>query len=69
MYSFSHIFFYFFQVESVDLALYLLNGYDFRGHTISCQRAQFTMRGDYDPTRKPKRKKKDKEKLLKMQEK
>ncbi|KAG8294392.1 HIV Tat-specific factor 1, partial [Homalodisca vitripennis] len=57
--------------ESVDLALNLLDGYDVRGHRITVERAKFTMKGDaYNPSLKPKKKrKKDKEKLKKIQEK
>lgn len=57
------------KVESVELALNILDGYDVRGKKISVQRAKFQMRGDYNPALKPKKKKKDKEKLLKMKEK
>lgn len=57
------------RVESVDLALKLLDGSDIRGKKISVQLAKFQMRGEYNPTLKPKKKKKDKEKLKKMQEK
>lgn len=57
------------RVESVDLALNLLDGSDFRGKPIKVQRAKFEMRGEYNPSLKPKKKKKDKEKLKKMQEK
>lgn len=57
------------RVESVDLALKLLDGSDVRGKKIKVQRAKFEMRGEYNPTLKPKKKKKDKEKLKKMQEK
>lgn len=57
------------RVESVDLALKLLDGSDIRGKKIKVQRAKFEMRGEYNPTLKPKKKKKDKEKLKKMQEK
>lgn len=58
------------KVESVELALQLLDGYDLRGHRLSVERAQFQMKGVYDPSRKPKRRrKKDKEKIKKMQEK
>ncbi|KAG4072522.1 hypothetical protein HA402_004611 [Bradysia odoriphaga] len=57
------------RVESVDLALNLLDGSDVRGKRIKVQRAKFEMRGQYNPTLKPKKKKKDKEKLKKMQEK
>lgn len=59
------------QKESVDLALNLLDGYDLRGHRMSVEKAKFTMKGAaYDPSLKPKkRRKKDIEKLKKMQEK
>ncbi|XP_069686436.1 17S U2 SnRNP complex component HTATSF1 [Periplaneta americana] len=58
------------KIESVDLALKLLDGYDLRGHKLHVERAKFQMKGTYDPNLKPKkRKKKDKEKLKKMQEK
>lgn len=57
------------RVESVDLALKLLDGSDLRGKKIKVQRAKFEMRGDYNPSLKPKKKKKDKEKIKKMQEK
>jgi HIV Tat-specific factor 1 len=59
-----------FQVESVDLALKLLDGYELRGHKLHVERAKFQMKGNYDPNLKPKkRKKKEKEKLKKIQEK
>ncbi|XP_017028419.1 17S U2 SnRNP complex component HTATSF1 [Drosophila kikkawai] len=57
------------KVESVNLALNILDEYNLRGHKIRVQRAQFQMRGEYNPALKPKRKKKDKEKLQKMKEK
>ena len=58
------------QIESVDLALKLLDGYGLRGHKIRVERAKFQMKGSYDPKLKPKKlKKKDKDKLKKMQEK
>jgi len=59
-----------FQVESVDLAVSLLDGYDLRGHKLHVERAKFQMKGNFDPSLKPKKqKKKEKEKLKKMQEK
>lgn len=59
-----------FQVESVDLACKLLDGADLKGQKVRVEPAQFTMRGDFNPSLKPKkRKKKDKEKLKKMQDK
>ncbi|EDV97453.1 GH14692 [Drosophila grimshawi] len=57
------------KVESVNLALEILDEYDLRGHKIRVQRAQFQMRGEYNPALKPKRKKKDKQKLQKIKEK
>lgn len=57
------------QVESVGLALNILDEYNLRGQKIRVQRAKFQMRGEYNPALKPKRKKKDKEKLQKMKEK
>lgn len=55
----------------MDLALNLLDGYDLRGQRMSVEKAKFTMKGAaYDPSLKPKkRRKKDIEKLKKMQEK
>lgn len=47
------------KVESVDLALKILDKSQIRGKTLSVQRAKFQMKGDaYDPALKPKRKKK-----------
>ncbi|CAH0546379.1 unnamed protein product [Brassicogethes aeneus] len=58
------------KVESVDLALKLIDGSDFKGHKISVEKAKFQMKGEYDPKMKPKMKKrKDKLKLKKQQEK
>ena len=57
-----------FQIESVDLALKILDNYDVHGHKIKVQRAEFQMRGEYNPTLKPKMRKKEKERLKKMQE-
>ncbi|KRT80810.1 RNA binding protein, partial [Oryctes borbonicus] len=58
------------RVESVDLALKLLNDSMFKGKKIKIERAKFQMRGKYDPKLKPKMKKrKEKEKFKKMQEK
>lgn len=58
-----------FKVESVELALNILDGYDVRGHKIKVQRAKFEMRGEYNPALKPKKKKGDKEKMQKIKEK
>ncbi|XP_044750958.1 HIV Tat-specific factor 1 homolog [Coccinella septempunctata] len=58
------------KIESVDLALQLLDGYNFKGKKIKVEKAKFEMKGQYDPKLKPKMKKrKDKQKLKKMQEK
>lgn len=57
------------QVESVELALKVLDGCDVRGKQIEVQRAQFEMKGEYNPALKPKMKKADKQKIKKMQEK
>jgi HIV Tat-specific factor 1 len=65
----SQFFVFFSKVESVELALNLLDGTEIRGKKINVQRAEFQMRGEYNPALKPKRKKKDKEKIQKMQEK
>ena len=59
-----------FQVESVDLAVKLLDGYDLRGHKLHVERAKFQMKGNFDPSLKPKKqRKKEKERLKKLQEK
>lgn len=58
------------RVESVELALNLLDGSEIRGRRIGVQRAKFEMKGDYNPALKPKKvRKKDKEKQKKMKEK
>lgn len=58
------------RVESVDLALKLLDGADYRGHKVKVERAKFQMKGQYDPKLKPKMKKrKEKLKEKRMQEK
>lgn len=56
-------------MESVGLALNMLDGYKVREKEIKVQRAKFQMRGEYNPALKPKKKKQDKEKLKRMQEK
>lgn len=59
-----------FQVESVDLALKILDGYRLDNKTVKVERAKFTLKGEYNPKLKPKkRKKKEMEKLQKKQEK
>ncbi|KAF7282764.1 hypothetical protein GWI33_001915 [Rhynchophorus ferrugineus] len=58
------------KVESVALALNLLDGYNYKGRKLKVERAKFQLRGEYDPKLKPKmKKKKDKLKLKKQQEK
>ncbi|XP_034945620.1 HIV Tat-specific factor 1 homolog [Chelonus insularis] len=57
------------KVESVELALKVLDGSQLRGKTLSVQRAKFQLKGQYDPALKPKRRKKDKERQKKIQEK
>ncbi|XP_022906247.2 17S U2 SnRNP complex component HTATSF1 [Onthophagus taurus] len=58
------------RVESVDLALKLLDGSMFKDKKIKVERAQFQLKGEYDPKLKPKTKKrKEKQKLKRMQEK
>lgn len=51
--------------ESVVLALQILDEYDFKGNKIKVERAKFTMKGEYDPSKKPRRKKQDKQKMKK----
>lgn len=55
--------------ESVVLALQILDEYEFKGNKIKVERAKFTMKGEYDPSKKPKRKKQDKQKMKKKIEK
>lgn len=56
--------------ESVELALNLLDGSEYKGQKIKVERAHFQLKGDYNPALKPKKKKKKElEKLKKMQEK
>ena len=60
------------QIESVDLALSILDGYEFKGKKLSVEKASFDLKGKFDPSKKPKKralKKKDREKLQKKQEK
>ncbi|XP_045776321.1 HIV Tat-specific factor 1 homolog [Maniola jurtina] len=57
------------KIESVELALKLLDGSDLKGNKVSVERAQFQMKGDYNPALKPKKKKKKElEKIKKMQQ-
>lgn len=58
------------KIESVDLALKLIDGSDYKGHKIKVERAHFQLKGEYNPALKPKKKKKKElEKIRKMQQK
>lgn len=58
------------KIESVDLALKLLDGCDFKGNKVKVEKASFQLKGEYNPALKPKKKrKKELEKLKKMQQK
>ncbi|GFY78696.1 HIV Tat-specific factor 1 [Trichonephila inaurata madagascariensis] len=58
------------KIESVTLALDILDGYMYKGKTLHVERAKFQLKGQYDPSKKPKKlKAKEKEKLKKKQEK
>ncbi|KAG7308029.1 hypothetical protein JYU34_006667 [Plutella xylostella] len=58
------------KIESVELALNILDGSDFKGNKIKVERAQFQQKGEYNPALKPKKKKKKElEKIKKMQQK
>lgn len=58
------------KIESVDLALKLIDGSDYKGHKIKVERAHFQLKGEYNPALKPKKKKKkEMEKIKKMQQK
>lgn len=54
----------------MELALSVLDGYEFKGKKIEVQRAKFQMKGEYNPALKPKKKrKKEKEREKKIQQK
>ncbi|KAJ2942155.1 hypothetical protein O0L34_g11070 [Tuta absoluta] len=58
------------KIESVELALNLLDGSDLKGNTVKVERAHFQLKGEYNPALKPKKKKKKElEKIKKMQQK
>ncbi|XP_013421512.1 HIV Tat-specific factor 1 homolog isoform X1 [Lingula anatina] len=57
------------KVESVDLALKILDGSSYKDHTIHVERAQFQLKGDYDPSKKKKVSNKMKRKIKEKQEK
>lgn len=48
------------RIESVGLALQFLDGTLCNGKELKVERAKFTQKGQYDPTKKPKKSKKDK---------
>jgi len=57
------------KIESVELALQIIDGSTLRGKTIKVEKAKFTLKGEYDPKLKPKKKrKKEQERILKQQE-
>lgn len=58
------------QVESVELALKILDGYEVRGNKIHVERAKFTMKGSFDPSKKRKKlTNKEKKRLKEKQQK
>ncbi len=58
------------QQESVDLTLNILDGSEVRGHKVSVERAQFQMKGSFDPKKKRKKmSNKEKRKFKEKQEK
>lgn len=58
------------KIESVELALKFLDGCDLKGNKVKVERAQFQLKGEYNPALKPKKKKKKEiEKIKKLQEK
>lgn len=57
------------KIESIDLALKLLDGSDLKGNKVKVEKAQFELKGEYNPALKPKKKKKKElEKIKKMQQ-
>ncbi|XP_013170514.1 PREDICTED: HIV Tat-specific factor 1 [Papilio xuthus] len=57
------------KIESVELALKLLDGSDLKGNKVKVERAHFQLKGEYNPALKPKKKKKKElEKIRKMQQ-
>lgn len=58
------------KVESVELALKILDGYEVRGNKIHVERAKFTMKGNFDPSKKRKKlTNKEKKRLKEKQQK
>lgn len=56
--------------ESIALSIQILDGTEYKGKTIHIEEAEFKMKGQFDPTKKPKMlSKKEKQKALKQQEK
>lgn len=56
------------KVESVELALKILDGYQLRNKTMHVERAKFQQKGQYDPTKKPKKMKSKEKKKVKEQQ-
>lgn len=54
--------------ESVDLAIQLLDESYVKNNLIRVEQARFQLKGEYDPSKKPKRSKKSKEKMKKSAE-
>ena len=54
--------------ESVDLAIQLLDESMVKNNVIHVEKAKFTLKGQYDPTKKPKRSNKSKKKIQKSAE-
>lgn len=59
-----------FQIESVNLALQILDEYEVDGRRIRVEPAKFQQKGEYNPKLKPRKKsKKELEKIQRRQEK
>jgi RNA recognition motif-containing protein len=57
------------QVESVDLALKILDGSEYKGQTIHVEKANFSVKGDYNPKLRKKLSNRQKKKMKLQQEK
>jgi HIV Tat-specific factor 1 len=58
------------KVESVQLAEQILDGYVFKGKEVKVEKAKFVLKGEYDPSKRPRKPKaKDKQKIKKKLEK
>lgn len=53
------------KVESVDLAIQILDGYLLNDKLIKVERAKFTMKGTYDPSKRPKKRKAQEKRRMK----